>query len=672
MAAKQSYTYIHKDIDGERGTIRRSWAVMDKELINHTMFEFHTVYEMYKQAIPKYVNNPYLGTRGLNEDGTAGPYEFNTFGEVDAQVQSVKCSLGYLGLPPRAHVAIYGKNKPEWLLVDFACHHRSNVPVPLYDTLGPEAAAYVIDHAEAEAIFCDIDVLGNAVNGALNTGGRVKFVVAFPLQPFERTPENVAQYNATLDAQKNNEFPVMSWEEFAANTVPTEDVPPAPEDLFTICYTSGTTGTPKGAMISHGNIIADMMAMLQNFPSLPTDRTISFLPLAHMYERAIQVTNLMVGASTGFYRGDTLLLLEDCQACGPTVFVGVPRLYNKIYDKIMAQVEEGGFLKQTLFNWVFERKRSYLESGSLTSYFDFVFAKVRDALGGKVRVLFTGSAPISSTVMDFLRCCLSAPVLEGYGQTEGTCCSTTSPPELQFGGGHVGGPINCNEICLMSVPDMNYTVNDVINGKHVERGEICFRGPNVFQGYWKNAEKTAETIDENGWLHSGDIGLWQPNGFLKIIDRKKNIFKLSQGEYVAPEKIENIYVQSKWVAQSYVYGNSMERFLVGIVVPDEEVLAVHCAANNIAGNFSDWCKNSSIRTMILKDMEEKAVANKLQGFERVKAIHLHDDLFAPENGILTPTFKLKRPNAKKVFGAVIEGLYAEIAQSKGQKLRSKL
>lgn len=141
--------------------------------------------------------------------------------------------------------------------------------------------------------------------------------------------------------------------------------------------------------------------------------------------------------------------------------------------------------------------------------------------------------------------------------------------------------MHCNEVCLMSVPEMNYSVNDVINGKSVERGEICFRGPNVFQGYWKMPEKTEETIDSEGWLHSGDIGLWLANGNLKIIDRKKNIFKLSQGEYVAPEKIENIYVQSKWIAQAFVYGNSLERVLVGIIVPNEEILETYCKVNKI-------------------------------------------------------------------------------------------
>merc|ERR550517_1695227 len=213
---------------------------------------------------------------------------------------------------------------------------------------------------------------------------------------------------------------------------------------------------------------------------------------------------------------------------------------------------------------------------------------------------------------------------------------------------------------------MNYLTTD----KPYPRGEIMLRGENIFREYYMNPEKTAEAFPFNdGWFATGDVGMWLPNGNLKIIDRKKNIFKLSQGEYVAPEKIENIYIQSKWVAQAFVYGNSLERHLVGIVIPDEEVLEVHCRANNISGTFSDWCKNDSIKQMIVKDMEAKAVANKLQGFERVKAVYLHDELFAPDNGLLTPTFKLKRPVVTKKFQSVIDVLYQEAS---GGKLRSKL
>jgi len=664
---KKAKSYVYKPIEGDRGTIRRNWAIRDGSLLSAKDGEFQTLYDIYQNAKENFSNNKYMGVRKLNPDGSAGAYEYMTVREVADQVELVKGALAQLGVAPKQHVGLYGKNKPEWLFADYACQSRSNCTVPLYDTLGPDAAAYVIDHAECIAIFCDYNVLNNAVEGAVKAG-RVLGVIAFPLQAFEDLPEIQKAYNDAIESAKGKGVKVFSWKEFLAMSKPTSDHPPKPDDLCTICYTSGTTGTPKGAMLTHHNIVTDAVALLKTVDFKEEDSGMSYLPLAHMFERTIQVMSLMKGASTNFYRGDTLLLLEDIGEAKPTVFIGVPRLYNKIYDKIIAQVDESGVVKRSLFWWVYERKKSYLETGSYTSMFDFVFAKVRDALGGRVRLLCTGSAPISDKVMDFLRICFSAPVTEGYGQTESTCAATLTVDE-HVGGGHVGVPLECNEITLMSVPEMNYNVTDVVDGKRVERGEICFRGGNIFQGYWKQAEKTAETIDKQGWLHSGDIGMWLPDGNLKIIDRKKNIFKLSQGEYVAPEKIENIYVQSKWVAQNFVYGNSLERHLVGIVIPDEEVLEVHCRANNISGSFSDWCKNDSIKQMIIKDMEAKAVANKLQGFERVKAVYLHDELFSPENGLLTPTFKLKRPVVTKKFQSVIDALYQEAS---GGKLRSKL
>eukprot|EP00494_Astrolonche_serrata_P031192 UN31461 len=572
-------SYIHAEKKGDRGTIRRSFQVQDKELYTAKGTQVQTLYDLYQRGMHLHADNPWLGVRTLGPNDEAGGYEWMTYKECGEVIEQIRDSIATLGVKPKEHIAIYGKNKPEWVMTDYGCQCRSNVPVPLYDTLGPDAAAYVIDHAECVAVFCDWDRLDNSLQGSNN--GRVQFIVSFPLQAFEKTEKNMTDYTAALKKAKSqgkeSGITVYGWEEFLESGKASENFPPTSDDLATICYTSGTTGTPKGAMITHNNLLSDAGGLLAATTMYTTDRLTSYLPLAHMYERAMQVNTLHIGASSGFYRGDTLLLLEDFVACEPTVFIGVPRLYNKLYDKVMAQIEEGSSVKRWLFNKAYNSKIYYLkENGSLTSSFDFLFKKIRAALGGKVRLFCTGSAPISDTVMNFLKVAFSAPVVEGYGQTESTCAATASlvsdqkTPEIS----HVGVPLIVNEICLISVKEMDYTINDTDKktGQKIERGEICFRGPNVFKGYWKMPEKTAETIDEDGWLHSGDIGTWTIDGNLKIIDRKKNIFKLSQGEYVAPEKIENIYIQSKWCAQAFVYGNSLETALVAIVVPDEEVL----------------------------------------------------------------------------------------------------
>lgn len=232
--------------------------------------------------------------------------------------------------------------------------------------------------------------------------------------------------------------------------------------------------------------------------------------------------------------------------------------------------------------------------------------------------------------------------------------------------GHVGGPIGCVEIALYDVPEMGYKHTDTSHrGMPCQgRGEICVRGPNVFKGYYKDEEKTKETIDSEGWLHSGDIGLWRLDGTLQIIDRKKNIFKLSQGEYVAPEKIENILTRSAYIAQCFVYGDSFQSALVAIVVPDEEVVRGWAKSNagaNETDSFALLCQNSSLKDTIMGDVERLSKENKLQGFETVKAIHLESTPFSADNDTMTPTFKLVRQKIRDQNERVINELYAKLS-----------
>lgn len=300
-----------------------------------------------------------------------------------------------------------------------------------------------------------------------------------------------------------------------------------------------------------------------------------------------------------------------------------------------------------------------------------------------VRLLISGSAPLGEKVMTFFRCMLGVPVVEGvskelyysifffshgncfagYGQTEGAAAATLSHPDDISTVGHVGGPTASVEIVLFDVPEMGYYHTDSSHrGQPCEgRGEICIRGPSVFKGYYKDPEKTKETIDEEGWLHSGDIGLWRLNGALQIIDRKKNIFKLSQGEYVAPEKIENILMHSPFISQIFVYGDSLQRSLVAIVVPDEEVVVSWAAKNEgKKASFSDHCQSSLLNDVILLDIRRLSADNGLHGFEIPKAILLESTQFSLENGLLTPTFKLKRKEIRDKYEDAIATLYSKL------------
>lgn len=284
---------------------------------------------------------------------------------------------------------------------------------------------------------------------------------------------------------------------------------------------------------------------------------------------------------------------------------------------------------------------------------NLVFKKVREGLGGKVKLMITGSAPLSENVLTFMRCALGCAVVEGYGQTEcvAAACITL---EGDFVPGHVGVPSPCNQIKLVDVAELGYFAKN-------NAGEVCIKGPNVFKGYYKNEEQTKETIDEDGWLHTGDIGRWTDVGTLKIVDRKKHIFKLAQGEYVAPEKIENIYGRSKFVAQSFVHGESLKTCLIGIIVPDPEVLPSEAKNKlNIQGTMEELCKNPEVKKMVLDDMVAVGKEAGLYSFEQVKDIYLSPEMFSVENDLLTPTLKSKRPKLKDYFKPQISDMYSRL------------
>jgi long-chain acyl-CoA synthetase len=313
-------------------------------------------------------------------------------------------------------------------------------------------------------------------------------------------------------------------------------------------------------------------------------------------------------------------------------------------------------VKRQLFNYAYSAKLAALrESGELAHglWDRLVFSKISAVVGGRVRFILSGSAPLSSNVQDFLRIVFSCPVIQGYGLTETT--AVISAQDLgDTSSGNVGAPQICTEVKLVDVPEMGYT-----SSGPVQQGEICARGPTIFRGYYKMPEKTAEDIDRDGWFHTGDIGQWLPNGALKIIDRKKNIFKLAQGEYVAAEYLETVYLKSKFVAQIFVYGDSFKNFLVAIVVPDPDVLLPWAKRQGYPENLVELCKDERVKKAVFASMTKVAQDSNLKGFERVKNIFLEPSPWTPEN-ILTPTMKMKRADAKKKYSAAIDKLYADV------------
>eukprot|EP00743_Colponemidia_sp_Colp-15_P005852 GILK01006290.1.p1 GENE.GILK01006290.1~~GILK01006290.1.p1 ORF type:complete len:687 (+),score=122.15 GILK01006290.1:37-2061(+) len=668
VLASSAPVYAVVDDVKENGysAIRRS-PLAEKFLAHETPVK--SLYENFQHGMRRSKEGPFLGTRRKNADGSFGEYVWKSYAECWELSTYLASAMMHYQLAPRqpsdevkqGRVGIFSINREEWMLAEQAANMQSIVTVPLYDTLGPDAVEFIINQASLVTVFCSADKTKTLLT-AKNRCPTLKFVVQFE-DASAADKESAIVAGVTL---------VDFKEMFATGKAnPCAHNPPSAEDIATFCYTSGTTGDPKGAMLTHRNCLTDAEAgRFYGISIGPSDVHISYLPLAHMFERMVTVSCIFGGTAIGFYNGNALKLLDDLTVLRPTFFPSVPRLFNRIYERITSQVKATGGIKQALFEKAFESKKWFLKRGFYTHplWDKLVFSKVAARLGGRVRFMVTGSAPISDQVKDFLRICFSCPILEGYGQTECTAAATVALG-TDVTNGHVGGPLPVNEIRLEDVPDMNYTSNDIDeHGNPMPRGEVCIRGSNVFVGYYRQPDKTAEALDNEGWLHTGDIGQWLDNGNLKIIDRKKNIFKLAQGEYVAAEKIENVYIQCPLVAQVFVYGDSLKAHLIAIVVPNQDTLIPWAASHNVEGDFKFLCSHPEVNKLLLQEMNNVGKQLKLRGFEFVKSIFLESEPFSPENGLLTPTFKLKRHDAKQKYQTQIDALYALGVSSNGREL----
>ncbi|KAF7043261.1 hypothetical protein CFC21_052645 [Triticum aestivum] len=613
-----------------------------------------TLHDNFVNAVETFRDCRYLGTR-VHADGTIGDYKWMTYGEAGTSRTAIGSGLICHGIPKGARVGLYFINRPEWTIVDNACSAYSYVSVPLYDTLGPDAVQFIVNHASLEAIFCVPQTLSTLLS----------FITQMPCVRLIVVVGGIDENMPSSPAAAGMEIITYSMLHRQGHMSPQPFRPPKPEDVATICYTSGTTGTPKGAVLSHANFIANVAGQDLGVKFYPSDVYISYLPLAHIYERTNQIWLVHRGAAVGFYQGDNLKLMDDLNTLKPTVFASVPRLYNKIYAAITNAVKESGGLKERLFHAAYNAKRQAIINGRNPSpvWDKLVFNKIKARLGGRVRVMSSGASPLSPDVMEFLRICFGGDILEGYGMTE-TSCVITLMDVGDISIGHVGSPNPACEVKLVDVPEMNYTSED----QPYPRGEICARGPIIFQGYYKDEVQTREVIDEDGWLHTGDIGLWLPGGRLKIIDRKKNIFKLAQGEYIAPEKIENVYAKCKFIAQCFVYGDSFNSCLVAVVAVEPEVLKSWAALEGIQyEDLRQLCSDPRARAAVLADMDSIGKEAQLRGFEFVKAVTLVAEPFTLENGLLTPTFKVKRPQAKAYFAKEITDMYAQLLDAESAK-----
>lgn len=423
--------------------------------------------------------------------------------------------------------------------------------------------------------------------------------------------------------------------------------PSLPEDIYTINYTSGTTGTPKGVILTHRSVIAANSATRVSSTLNQDDVGISYLPLAHLLQRIVEHAAFAAGSAAAYFRGDLQLLPEDIKMIQPTGFVSVPRLFNRFNAAIRdATIESDGF-KGSLSRHIIDKKLDNMKQpmGQASSkhwFYDRLLTnKIRNGIGfDRVHTMASGSAPLDPAVQEFLSAALSVRLHQGYGLTESSGLATVQL-EGDYSTGNVGPPAACVEICLESIPELEYSVTD----KPFPRGEVLMRGPSIFAGYFKNEEENKKVLEKDGWFHTGDIALIDELGRVKVIDRKKNIVKLSQGEYVAPERIENVYTgKCPLIAMAFVHGNSQKSNLVGIFGVNPETFAPF--ASKVLGHhiepihieaLAEAATHPKVKGEFHKILEKIGKDSKFNGYERVKNILLAVEPFTVENEMLTPT-----------------------------------
>ncbi|KAL4093674.1 hypothetical protein PRIC1_011106 [Phytophthora ramorum] len=585
-------------------------------------------------------SRPMFGSRPVDpKTGVAvGNYEWCTFSQFLDHVNETAAGMKHaLGLERQDMVGVFSRSMYEWTLVEQSCNRMAYTLVPLYDTLGPRTVPYILNHTEMRVVFCAKPQTATLLN-CLRECPHLKTIV---------------QYESALDEEQVAQAEALGVKIWALDDVvkigrdrPAEAEPPKPDDLSTICYTSGTTGTPKGVLVTHANFVSAVNAYRPMIQANRDDVYFSFLPLPHVAERFLHAMMITEGAAIGFYHGSVAKVLDDVQALHPTVFVAVPRLMNRIFDQLKHKVISGGDAKHVEYFYHALEEKKRLNLLQHEKYDAELFDRFKPMLGGRVRQILTGAAPITSEVKEFFQFVFGVPVLEAYGITEasgGVACSSATMPQ----GPHVGVPLPGLAVRLADVPEMNYSSAEGF-------GEVLMKGPNVFSGYYKQPELTREVLDADGWYATGDIGHWNADGTLSIVDRKKHIFKLSQGEHVAPEKVEGVYQKSKFVGQVFVDGDSLQSYLVAVVVPDVEVVA-HSPFPNW---LTDKEQQRGLEKMILADMDVVAHADGLHGFERVKKIFLTTEAFTVGNDLVTPTLKPKRAKLARHFADVVKALYA--------------
>eukprot|EP01094_Clydonella_sp_ATCC50884_P021855 TRINITY_DN489_c0_g1_i1.p1 TRINITY_DN489_c0_g1~~TRINITY_DN489_c0_g1_i1.p1 ORF type:complete len:749 (+),score=335.08 TRINITY_DN489_c0_g1_i1:309-2249(+) len=595
---------------------------------------------------------------------TLSDYKFLTYNEFYDRVNAFGEGLRKLGLGPKGMLAIYEDTRLEWMTAAQACFASSITVTTVYTNLGEEALLHALNEGPVEYILAN--------------GRNVRKLIDLVGKNGEQCPSlRYIIYTDKLPGsfkQETDYHNVIAFEDVVthncarmADSAPAR-VPPTPDSLAVIMYTSGSTGMPKGVMLSHHNLVGAIAGLSIAAQLNDKDVYVAYLPLAHVLELAAEMTCLSVGANIGYAGVRTLVdkpgtvkPCGDLSALSPTVMAGVPTVFDRVMKDVLAKVNASNAVVKALFNYAFPAQAAAMKEGYSLRLWDLVFSKkFRGVLGGRIRRILSGGAPLSKKTDEFLRVLFSCPVNQGYGLTETCGCGCVMEHD-DMGYVTVGPPVPCCEVRLMDVPAMKYLSTDK-EGAHGERvlgrGEVWLRGSNIALGYYGLPDKTAAEFtrpgDVSGWFKTGDIGQWNENGTLSIVDRIKNIVKTSHGEYIAYEKLESVIRNSKYVDNVCVYVDPEQSFAICLVNPNEAALTSFSGKG-----FEESCKDEKCEIELLKSIKEVCLAQKFKSFEIVRNLRMVSEEWTPENGYLSSSRKIKRKPIQDEWMPLLDSMYAQ-------------
>lgn len=654
--------------------VRRSTLAAD-EIINRPSPDINTLYDVLQSSAKRFGDKEALGFRNIVDiieeekevvkvvNGQEqremkkwkyfqlSEFQYVGYTKMSEICHDIGAGMAHLGLSKGNKLEIFAATSADWLFMAHSAFTQSIAIVTAYDTLGESGLLHSMNETEVEAIFTNGDLLSTLLK-ILPSCPSLKHVI----YNGEAKPEVLEKLRAQIGS-------VLSLKELKAlgRQHPTPPVKPKKEDICCIMYTSGSTGNPKGVILKHSNLVAAIGGVNKLLGKWigKEDSIMAYLPLAHVLEFLVENLCLYWGVTLGYGTVRTLTDASvrkckgDIKEFRPTILTGVPTVWESIRKGILSNINNASPTVKKVFERAFITKAWLMQRGMPSPVLDkLVFNKIKEQVGGRLRFGLSGGAPVSLETQKFLSVCL-APILGGYGMTEsvGMCCIMT-PENFRYG--RVGAPVPCCEIKLVDVPDTDYKSTN----KPRPQGEVWVRGPSITAGYWKRDDVTAETIMPDGWLRTGDVGELNADGTLTIIDRAKNLVKLSNGEYIALEKLESIYKSCVVVNNLCVYGDSLRPKPVAVILPLEPRIREIAKEYELEGEFEELCASEVVRQEVLRQLLEQAKVGGLKGSELLHDIHLSHAEWTPENGFLTAAQKLKRNDINKQYKPQFDAMNA--------------